>query len=30
MLIEGTECDLTRCASDLRIEPASLAEAYTR
>jgi NADH dehydrogenase len=30
MLIEGTECDLTGMREDLRIEPASLVEAYTK
>jgi uncharacterized protein YbjT (DUF2867 family) len=30
MLIEGTECDISGMREDLRIEPASLAEAYTR
>jgi NADH dehydrogenase len=30
MLIEGTECDLSGMRQDLRIEPASLVEAYTK
>jgi NADH dehydrogenase len=30
MLIEGTECDLSGMREDLRIEPASLVEAYTK
>jgi len=30
MLLEGTECDLGQMRSELGIEPASLAEAYTR
>ena len=30
MLLEGTECDLGRMRRDLRIEPASLTEAYAR
>ncbi len=30
MLVEGTECDLTPMRAELGIEPASIAEAYTR
>ncbi len=30
MLVEGTECDISGMREDLRIEPASLVEAYTR